>query len=451
MSMKLKTALVAGAVAVSALTAVAAHAETLYGGGATLPAIAYIGSKWHDASPNPVRMSITDSSVSVQAGTPTALIDNTAGDISLFGYYNTKTGNKLAYCQTGSGTGKKVLNGTNAVTAACPNFLTSATGFAAPSSQVDADFAASDAPLSASEYATYITNKGGAHVEPVQLPAIAGSIAIAYKNSNVSTQLNLTDAQICQVFSGQITNWNQLGSFPSKPIVVVFRSDGSGTSFNFANHLAHVCGTIAGQHFQTSQTFGTAFGTSQAGTTNVSALFFPNGLPVGTPGVTAGFQGKSGNPAAMAYVNANDGAIGYGETADALLEVPGLKVATVNGKDPVADFAIPSLSVKKDVTIGATLNADGTVQLVAQAVPGKTGCLRIADPSKFATSSTKYPIMAVSYLLANSTGNGTKRDAVRALMKAPYTYSYRSHATTDDTGFDNVSSQSTAVNGCIPN
>ena len=223
----------------------AATTTTLFGGGATLPAFAYNG--------------------------PAALSSNPAtapSSGSAFYFYShfVQPSEKTSYCQTGSGFGKKVLDGVaasgaNDANLPCPPLgvtaVTGTNGFGAVGQTV-ADFAGSDAPFAASEYASFVTdgaanslNPIAGRIEPVQFPAIAGSIALFYKNDDPAvsnlTHLPLTDAQICGIATGTITNWKQLNpSFASKPLYFVSRYDGSGTSFNFTNHHASACGAPFG-------------------------------------------------------------------------------------------------------------------------------------------------------------------------------------------------------------
>ena len=102
------------------------------------------------------------------------------------------------------------------------------------------DFGASDAPLSADQAAAC---KGC-----VQIPwAIAGT-AVAYNVPGAPVHLRLNGATIVKIFMGQITNWNNAaiaklnpGSrMPDLKITPVFRSDGSGTSYNFTDFLSSV-------------------------------------------------------------------------------------------------------------------------------------------------------------------------------------------------------------------
>ena len=73
----------------------------------------------------------------------------------------------------------------------------------------------------------------------VLLPVTAGAIVVAYNNSDVSS-LRLSTEQYVNIFLGKITNWSELGNYPSKPIRVVHRSDGSGTTGVFTKHLSAV-------------------------------------------------------------------------------------------------------------------------------------------------------------------------------------------------------------------
>jgi ABC-type phosphate transport system substrate-binding protein len=417
MSMKFKPVLATGVVAAGVLVAGAAQAlgtpVTLYGGGATLPAIAYIGTGFYNNS-DPTH------------STRLSLSNSTGAAGSLFAAFTSKTTGKpiVSYCQTGSGTGRKVLNGTNAANGTCGDFSGTPTGFAAPG---DMSFAASDAPLSSAEYTTFINNKGSTKVEPFQFPVIAGAVAMIYNNANVAAQLALTDAQVCGIAKGTISNWNQLNaSFASKPIVFIYRSDGSGTSFSFTNHLSAVC---TGQGFQTTSTF------------NVG----------NTP--PAGSVAASGNPGVVTAIAAQDGAIGYGEVADAKLRNPDLKWATVNGKDPVGDLVAPKTTKLTDVALG-TNDANGRPTTVALA-PTKKGCVIVADPNTYANPTGSYPIVAVSYLMGYQKGNGTNYSKIRSLLKAPYTAADQKATTTvgTGTGFSFLASTdgptTTVRNACI--
>ena len=79
------------------------------------------------------------------------------------------------------------------------------------------------------------------------LPMTAGSIVISYNIPGVTT-LQLPRDVYPAIFMGTITKWNDPKiaaanpgvSLPDLPISVAYRADGSGTTFNFTNHLAAI-------------------------------------------------------------------------------------------------------------------------------------------------------------------------------------------------------------------
>jgi len=100
------------------------------------------------------------------------------------------------------------------------------------------DFAGSDAPLSASE-AEKAPNT-------LHIPETIGSIAITYNIPGVSSGLKLTGNVVADIFQGKITKWNDPAitklnpnvALPAETIIVVRRSDSSGTTFIFTGYLS---------------------------------------------------------------------------------------------------------------------------------------------------------------------------------------------------------------------
>jgi len=101
------------------------------------------------------------------------------------------------------------------------------------------DFGASDAPLKATERA--------AAPGALQIPETIGSVVAAYNVPGVpSKALKLTGPVLADIFMGKITKWNDPKiqalnpgtSLPAAPIVVVHRSDGSGTTFIWTSYLS---------------------------------------------------------------------------------------------------------------------------------------------------------------------------------------------------------------------
>jgi len=379
--------LVAGAVLMC--VASAAGAVTLVGGGATLPAVGYTGSATFPSALTPITTMATG---------------------SLFkSYQNTVTGLSISYCPTGSGNGKKILAGNDPtnfqVNATCGAVAPTATGFGPAASVTQADFAGSDAPFSLTEYNNYKTGHSGSL--PTQLPAIAGAVGIIFKKAGVNA-LTLTEDQICGVFSGTITDWSSLVSTASGPINVVYRSDGSGTSFSFLNHLSAVCPSLPSHavNFKTLQAFSTG-----------AASYIPSyasSLPAG---------GANGNAGVTTAVNATEGSIGYAEAANGIAAPA--KMASVKNTagtvvNPLTGFGPTAVSVAVtfDKAISDSVDANGRPVLVSLPTTSN-GCIGLVDPSTYANPAG-YPIIAITNLLGNAQGNGSDAAAVRTLLGTPY-------------------------------
>jgi ABC-type phosphate transport system substrate-binding protein len=473
------------------------------GGGATTISVDTINSKGGVATFHLVSSAeYTTLPPPSTSGDGVATIDTTvgaAGKNARFTYTSGPVSSSYAfplvsYCQTGSGAGRKMLIGDDTFTPPggtatpsdasfqCGDFGTSLgsggvasaslnEGFGAPSGMTYPSFAASDVPLSASDLNTYeqnipLVNKT---TELVQYPSVAASIAIGFQNSHAPSKFQLSEQQICGIFAGTITNWNQLSSaLPPEAITVVYRSDGSGTSFNFSNHLANVCPgalgpngaapTSAGPSFSINQTF---YGQGTPGTANAAA--------------PAGSKGASGNGGVVAALQSTPGAIGYVETVDATtresLAGGAIEVANVSlalGSNPNSSsgcdvtlkpgttgacaaylslspltnfktsFTLPASSLLYDTVLltdskgnlaspaTAPIGNTGTGSN-ATVAPTQAGCITAVNPTSYATPTLTlasdyptYPIVAVTYLMTYNTGNGADAFNLQALISEPY-------------------------------
>jgi phosphate transport system substrate-binding protein len=103
------------------------------------------------------------------------------------------------------------------------------------------DFGATDAPLTAQE----MQSAPGA----VHIPETIGSVVAAYNIPSIPDKgLKLTGEVLGDIFLGKITKWNDPKiqslnpdkSLPGDDIVVVHRSDGSGTTFVWTDYLSNV-------------------------------------------------------------------------------------------------------------------------------------------------------------------------------------------------------------------
>ena len=105
------------------------------------------------------------------------------------------------------------------------------------------DFAGSDFPLSPAQ-AGDASNRCGSGNKAIDVPMVAGAIAVGYNLPGVST-LNLSAPTIAKIFSGKITKWDDPAikqdnagvTLPSLGIQSFHRSDASGTTYNFTNYL----------------------------------------------------------------------------------------------------------------------------------------------------------------------------------------------------------------------
>jgi len=102
------------------------------------------------------------------------------------------------------------------------------------------DFGATDAPMTEEELAK-VSGK------ILHIPTALGAVVLAYNLPGVS-KLNLSPEVVAGIFLGEIKNWNdpaiaRLNSgaaLPNRPIAVVYRTDGSGTTAVFTEYLSKV-------------------------------------------------------------------------------------------------------------------------------------------------------------------------------------------------------------------
>jgi phosphate transport system substrate-binding protein len=115
----------------------------------------------------------------------------------------------------------------------------SGAGIAAITSR-QVDFGASDAPLTPDQASGC---KGC-----VQIPWALSATSVAYNVPGAPVHLRLDGPTIAKIFLGQITNWNDAAikklnpgsNMPDLKITPIFRSDGSGTTYNFTDYLSSV-------------------------------------------------------------------------------------------------------------------------------------------------------------------------------------------------------------------
>ncbi len=110
------------------------------------------------------------------------------------------------------------------------------------------DFGASDGPMSDEQL-------GQSKTKILHVPTVLGAVVPAYNIPGVSGEIKFTPQALAGIYLGKITSWNDSAltsvnpgvNLPNAPIVVVHRSDGSGTTFIFTDYLAKVSPDWKGQ------------------------------------------------------------------------------------------------------------------------------------------------------------------------------------------------------------
>jgi len=171
------------------------------------------------------------------------------------------------------------------------------------------DFGASDAPLT--------PDQATACKSCVQIPWALSATSVAYNVPGAPVHLRLDGPTIANIFLGNITNWNDPAiaklnpgaSMPNLKITPIFRSDGSGTTYNFTDYLSAV-----------SPAWKSKVG-------NSTAVSFPTGI------------GARGSAGVAGLVSRTDGGITYVDVAFALNNH--IRFAAV--KNSAGNFLFPSL------------------------------------------------------------------------------------------------------------
>ncbi len=102
------------------------------------------------------------------------------------------------------------------------------------------DFGASDGPMNAEQL------QGAPGI--LHFPTVLGAVVPVYNIPGVNAELKFTGPVLADIFMGKITKWNDKAiavlnagvKFPDVDIAVVHRSDGSGTTYIWADYLAKV-------------------------------------------------------------------------------------------------------------------------------------------------------------------------------------------------------------------
>ena len=213
------------------------------------------------------------------------------------------------------------------------------------------DFGASDAPLSPDQFAAC---KGC-----VQIPWAFSATSIPYNVDGVGYGLKLTGNVLAAIYGGSIKYWdnpqitkiNKGVKLPHQKITPVYRSDASGTSYNFTDYLSHV---------------------SKAWKGSVGKGTQPS-FPVG--------EGARGSSGVAAKIRSTPGSIGYVDVAYSLNN--GFKIAKVQNR--AGKFELPGI-----VQIRAAAQSLKRLQ-------SKDNSITVVNPNPRA--KTAYPICTFTYVI----------------------------------------------------
>jgi phosphate transport system substrate-binding protein len=107
------------------------------------------------------------------------------------------------------------------------------------------DFGASDGPMSDDQMKEFKEKRG---VDILHFPTVLGADVPSYNIPGVTGELNFTQKAIAGIFLGTITKWNDPEianankgvNLPNADIIVVHRSDGSGTTYIWTDFLSKI-------------------------------------------------------------------------------------------------------------------------------------------------------------------------------------------------------------------
>ena len=192
------------------------------------------------------------------------------------------------------------------------------------------DFGASDGPMSDE-------NLSKAPGKILHIPTVAGAVVVTY-NLPDNPNLKLDGPTLADIFQGKITKWNDKRiadlnpgvNLPGSDLVVVHRSDGSGTSYIFTDYLSSV-----------SKSWGDEVGKN-------TSVKWPTGL------------GAKGNEGVAGQVKQLPGTIGYVELAYAHQN----KLPFADLKNSSGNFITPSLDSVTEALATATIPDDFRFSMV---------------------------------------------------------------------------------------
>src|SRR6266446_421088 len=235
------------------------------------------------------------------------------------------------------------------------------------------DFGATDGPMNDEQLKAY-QDKHGFGI--LHFPTVLGADVPAYNIPGITAELNFTPEAIAGVFLGKITKWddpaiagpNKGVNLPANDIVVVHRSEGSGTTYIWTDYLSKV-----------SEEWKTKVGKG-------ASVSWPVGL------------GGKGSEGVTGQIKNTPNSIGYVELIYALSNnIPYGSVKNSSGSFIKADLASVSAAAA-----GAAKTIPDDFRVSITDAPGKSA----------------YPISSFTWLLIpEKFSDASKRDAIKGFVK----------------------------------
>jgi phosphate transport system substrate-binding protein len=234
------------------------------------------------------------------------------------------------------------------------------------------DFGASDGPMNDDQIKEFKEKRG---TDILHFPTVLGADVPTYNIAGVTGELNFTQKAIAGIFLGTITKWNDPEiakpnpgvNLPSSDILVVHRSDGSGTTYVWTDFLSKIS-----PEWKTKVGFGTS-------------VNWPLGV------------GGKGNEGVAGLVKQTPNTLGYVELVYAIQNnMPYGKVQNADGKFVKADLAGVTAAAA-----GAAKNMPNDFRVSITNAPG----------------ATSYPVSSFTWLLIPAQiPDAAKRDAIKGFL-----------------------------------
>lgn len=229
------------------------------------------------------------------------------------------------------------------------------------------DFGASDAPLPKEEL-----DKHGL----IQFPMVSGAVVVVYNLPGIPIGLKLTSEVVADIYFGKIMKWNDQRikeinpnlRIPDLPIIVVHRSDGSGTTNIFTWFLSDV-----------SNEWKTKVGSG-------TSVKWPVGI------------GGKGNEGVAGLVRGTKGAVGYVELAYALQTK--MTYSMLRNRD--GNYVNPTIETTQAAAASASIPPDFYVRFT------------------YAKGKDSYPIAGFTYLILRKNMDRNKLSAILKFIEWAY-------------------------------